>query len=148
MTRIIAAGLLCLSLVCCSGNPGNEQSNREQEFTRKMTDVTLAGRFSSQRSDKIASDKYTISKVSKVTGDLWLIHSRIQYGDHDVTFPVPVRVLWAGDTPVLTLTDVGIPGLGTFTSRLLIYQDQYAGTWSSSKGSGGQMFGRIEKNKP
>ena len=110
-----------------------------------MQGATLAGRFSSNKSDRIAEDKYTISSVTKVAGDLWTLNTRIQYGEHDVTVPVPVRVLWAGDTPVLSLTDVGIPGLGTFTARILIYGDQYAGTWASTKGNGGQMFGKVER---
>ncbi len=110
-----------------------------------MTGAVLAGKFTSLKSDRISSDKYTIEKVTKVGGDVWLIHARIQYGEHDVTAPIPVKVLWAGDTPVLTLTDVGVPGMGSFTARVLIYKDQYAGTWSSSKGPGGQMFGKIER---
>jgi hypothetical protein len=32
--------------------------------------------------------------------------------------PIPLIVRWAGDTPVITLTDLTIPGVGTFTTRL------------------------------
>jgi hypothetical protein len=35
-----------------------------------------------------------------------------------------------------------IPALGTYTARVLLYEDQYAGTWSS-KDHGGQVFGKI-----
>lgn len=110
-----------------------------------MAGATFAGRFSSNKSDKMSAERYTVSSVTKLAGDLWTINARIQYGSHDVTVPVPMRVLWAGDTPVLTMTDAGIPGMGTFTARVLIYRDQYAGTWSSEKGSGGQLFGRLER---
>ena len=51
---------------------------------------------------------------------------------------------WAGDTPVVELTDLTIPGLGTYTARVLFYRDEYAGTWKG-KNAGGQMFGRIVK---
>jgi hypothetical protein len=84
--------------------------------------------------------------VAKLKGDLWRFDTRIVYGDHDVTLPLPLTVKWAGDTPVITLTDTGIPGLGTYTARVLIYRGQYAGTWSAGD-HGGQLYGRIEKDK-
>lgn len=110
-----------------------------------MSGATLVGRFSSNSSEKLSGDRYQISNVSRLAGDLWIFQTRIQYGSRDVDVPVPVKILWAGDTPVITLTDATIPGLGSFTARVVIYRDQYAGTWSNSKGHGGQMFGRIER---
>ena len=49
---------------------------------------------------------------------------------------------WAGDTPVISLTDASVPGLGTFSARVLFYEDRYAGTWSHGD-VGGNQFGRI-----
>jgi hypothetical protein len=147
MTR---TGLLLLAAVlagCGAGSGPPEQRSREDEFRKTMTGATFAGRFSSNKSDRLSGERYTVSSVTKLAGDLWTINARIQYGSHDVTVPVPMRVLWAGDTPVLTMTDAGIPGMGKFTARVLIYRDQYAGTWSSDKGSGGQLFGRLERSK-
>src|SRR2546430_1843750 len=83
-----------------------------------------------------------IEKVSKLTGETWLIRARFQYGSHDVPIPVPVTIKWAGDTPVITMTDAGVPGMGSYTARVVLYRDQYAGTWSGQKG-GGQLFGKI-----
>ena len=42
--------------------------------------------------------------------------------------------------PLITLTDLAIPGMGTYTARVILYRDQYAGTWSG-KDHGGQIFG-------
>jgi hypothetical protein len=101
-------------------------------------------------SDRIREDSYEISSVTKLpAGDLWTIQSRIKYGDKDVTIPVPVRIEWAGDTPVLQLTNATLPGLGTFTVRLLFYKDSqgqghYAGFWWGGD-HGGEMFGVISK---
>lgn len=146
--RPICLALIVSGLLACSrGDPRTERARLEAEFERTMTGATLVGRFTSKGRDKLAEDRYTISSAKKIAGDLWSIQTRIQYGDHDVTVPVPVKVLWAGDTPVITLTDLTIPGVGTFTSRVLIYRNEYAGTWSSSKGHGGQMFGRIERSQ-
>jgi hypothetical protein len=33
-------------------------------------------------------------------------------------------IKWAGDTPVITLTDLSIPGMGTYTARAILYNDQ------------------------
>ena len=49
-----------------------------------------------------------------------------------------------GDTPMITLTDLAVPTLGTFTARVFFYGDRYAGTWQHGN-VGGHMFGRIEK---
>lgn len=146
MPRILIAVVLAALLAAC-GNRGaqSEQSRREEDFRKLLHGATLNGRFSSTNSDRISADKYTISSVTKLAGDLWTINTRIQYGDHDVTVPVPVHVTWAGDTPVLSLTNAGIPGLGTFTARVLFYNNQYAGTWSSDKGHGGQLFGKLDR---
>lgn len=144
MKRLAVLAVLLVG-AACRKDAATEQERREQEFARKMTGAVLAGKFTSRSSDRQAGDRYTISKASKMAGDIWIFQTRIQYGEHDVTVPVPVKILWAGDTPVITLTDAGLPGLGSFTARVLIYGDEYAGTWSSSKGHGGQMFGRIER---
>lgn len=104
-----------------------------------LTNATLAGKFS--MGDRVSEDRYQISKVTHVAGDSWLVHAKI--GKRDISIPVPVTVKWAGDTPVIMLTDAGLPGMGTFTARVLFYRNQYAGTWSSPK-HGGEMWGRIE----
>ena len=134
---------LLLVVTACRRDPASEQAKLEQEFERTLTGATLAGKFSSLRNDRLSEDRYTISKVSRMAGNIWLIQTRVQYGGNDYTVPVPVRVLWAGDTPVITLDDVTIPNRGTFSARVLVHKNQYAGTWSHSKGGGGQMFGRV-----
>jgi hypothetical protein len=75
-------------------------------------------------------------------GDLWVITARIKYGNVDLSVPVPVEVKWAGKTPVITLDNITIPGLGTFSSRVVLDQGKYAGTWTHDK-VGGHMFGKI-----
>jgi hypothetical protein len=58
--------------------------------------------------------------------------------------PLVIPVKWAGDTPVISVTDLSIPGAGTYTARVMIYRDQYAGTWSGVD-CGGHLWGRIER---
>ena len=92
-------------------------------------------------------ERYDISRVEKqAEGDYWVFYSRIKYGNHDVTLPIPVQVKWAGNTPVITVDNLAIPGLGVFDSRVVISDNKYAGTWRHGK-VGGLMFGHIKKQK-
>lgn len=132
----------------CSRKPGADSAaENEKKFQEMMTGVTLVGH--STRANKAGvggEERYVIDKVSKLAGDTWVIQARIKYGSHDLPVPVPVTIKWAGDTPVITLTDLAIPGLGTYTARVLLYRGQYAGTWSA-KDHGGEMFGKIVRER-
>lgn len=111
-----------------------------------MSGVTLVG-YSTRSGRPGLSDEeqYQIDKVSHLKGDTWLFQTRLKYASTDIPVPIPITIQWAGDTPVITLTDLAIPGVGTFTARVLLYRDQYAGTWSGKEG-GGQLFGKIVRN--
>ena len=85
-------------------------------------------------------DRYTIVKVTKMGEDLWLFSGM---GNSKLPIPIPVPVKWAGDTPVISVTKLSIPRGGTYTARVVIYGDRYAGTWDAGD-HGGQMWGRIE----
>jgi hypothetical protein len=122
----------------------------EQAFVDLLTNSVLVGHFSVEgRSNAGAkAERYEISRVKKVDGDNWVVQARISYGKVDVAVPVPVHVHWAGDTPVISLTDLKILGLGEgFTTRVLFYKDRYAGSWYHGK-VGGHMWGTIEKAPP
>jgi hypothetical protein len=139
--------ILATFLLGCSSTPTASEAEREAQekaFAESMTNVVLDGSFTVNRGGetRVREEKYTVESVSKVSGDIWIFQARIQYGDHDVTVPVPVKLLWAGDTPVVSLTDATIPGLGTFTARVLFYRDSYAGFWQHGETTGNQ-FGRI-----
>jgi hypothetical protein len=143
---VVAAVLLVASAGCSKSTPPS-QAEFEKQFEQMMTGATLVGRSTRLNRDGLSGEeKYVIERVSKLAGETWLIHARIQYGSHDLPVPVPVTVKWAGDTPVITLTDLAIPGMGSYTARVLFYRDQYAGTWSGQKG-GGQMFGKIVRGR-
>ncbi|MEX2140047.1 MAG: hypothetical protein WD894_12350 [Pirellulales bacterium] len=117
----------------------------EKAFAEKMSNAALVGHFTdrSRENAKLPrEEKYTLGKVAKLQGDYWLIQARIQYGEHDVSLPLSLRVVWAGDTPVITLDKMPIPGFGTFTCRVMIFGDQYAGTWDGGD-HGGHLFGKI-----
>ena len=61
--------------------------------------------------------------------------------------PIVVPMRWNGDTPTIMMTDTSLPGLGTFTARVMFYGNRYAGTWQHGD-VGGHLSGRIEKRTP
>jgi len=161
MIRIIMVSLILLS-ICSSTQIYAEESkvsapaqkkSREQlekELAATLTNAVLSGQFTvdGQADSKPPRDeKYTITEAKKLQGNLWLLMTRIQYGDHDVTVPLSIPIEWSGDTPMISLTNFTIPGMGTFSSRVLIYEGRYAGTWQHGE-VGGCLFGRITRNLP
>ncbi|MFN8006043.1 MAG: hypothetical protein U0V70_03225 [Terriglobia bacterium] len=131
-------------LAGCSKKPVTlNEAERNRGFEQMMTGATLVGHSARTGQDGISGEeRYAIDKVSKLPGDMWIFQARLKYGSHEIPVPIPLQIQWAGDTPVITMTDVTIPGLGTYTARVLLYRDQYAGTWSSGSVSG-QLFGKI-----
>mgnify|MGYP000552705513 CR=1 FL=1 len=143
----IIVSMFPVGLAQAAGPTESPQAELERQFQEKLTNAVLVGRYTSGDGGQSNEDRYTISSARRLFGDNWIIVARIHYGQKDVTVPVPVTVKWAGDTPMIQLTDAALPGLGTFTTRVLIYGEQYAGTWSGA-GRGGHLWGRIERLAP
>jgi hypothetical protein len=133
--------------------PSKQELSQDElfrKFEQDMSGVALVGQFTIQGRDQddLPEERYEIRSVKKMpTGDVWLFTARIKYGSHDVTLPLPLDVKWAGNTPVITMDNVTIPVLGTFSCRVVLDSDKYAGTWSHDD-VGGHMFGTIEKPTP
>lgn len=117
----------------------------ERAFAAGMQGATLVGRFThASRPDQAAiEDRYDIHSVEKVGDDLWRFNATI--GEVGLTVPVVVRMVFVDDTPVIVMTDAGVPGLGEgFSARVLFHGELYAGTWGHGA-RGGLMYGRIER---
>jgi hypothetical protein len=121
-------------------------TDAERQFTDRMSGASLVGQFTiAGREDRPPrEDRYDIVSVEKVGDDQWRFNARMRYGTVDTTLPIVVPMRWVGDTPMIALTDLSIPALGTFSARVLFYGDRYAGTWQHGQ-TGGHMFGRIQK---
>ena len=127
--------------------PEDTQAKLFAKFTDDLNNVALVGSFTivGQDNKGLKPERYEISSVRKLDeGDLWVFNARIKYGDHDLKIPMPLEVKWAGKTPVITLDQTTIPGLGTFSAHVVIDGDKYAGTWMHGP-VGGHLFGSIEK---
>lgn len=160
--RSLVAGIsLALVLTMVGGSQSQEKPDKgakpaklsreelEKAFAERLSGAVLVGNFSVVGKEKPASpERYELKKVSKVQGDFWQFEARIKYGQTDVTVPLVLKVVWADDTPMITLTDATLPGLGAgFSTRVLFDNDRYAGTWQHGK-VGGHMWGTIEKEVP
>lgn len=125
------------------------QDELEATFKATLTKATFTGRWCSIKDGKLGpeqDEKYSINGVTKLGGDVWLVTARIQYGKTDLVAPIPVQVKWAGDTPVIIVDKFGLPGSGTYSARVLIYDKTYAGTWSGGD-HGGLLNGLITSQK-
>ncbi len=126
-----------------------DQENFER-LTKLLKAKKLVGHFTvdGRPLKDLHEEVYEIKDIKKLEeADLWLIVSRIKYGEHDVTVPLAITILWAGNTPVITLDDFSIPGMGTFSARVVFHEGKYSGTWTHDR-VGGHLFGRIEPNEP
>ena len=122
---------------------------REQRLANYLTGAKFVGAFTVDRSgpEKQKEESYTIHKCEKLPeAHMYRLTAKIKYGDTDGEFPMDLKILWSGDTPVITLDQLWIPGLGTFSARVLILNGRYAGTWDHGP-VGGHMFGRVEKTE-
>ncbi len=145
---IAVFGLGWLTAATGAGREADPRSltDLEREFTERMRNVVLVGNFTiegQQRRDGLP-ERYEISEVTKLDGDRWRFDVRLTYGSVDATLPVVVPLVWAGDTPMVSITDFAIPGLGEeFGARVVFYDDRYAGTWDHGE-YGGLMYGTMQ----
>jgi hypothetical protein len=142
----IRIATLVLVLTACSRAPVNQTETLERDFQQSLTNVTLVGNsVTDGRAGISGEERYVIEKVSHLAGEQWLFQTRIKYGGKEYPLPLPITIKWAGDTPVITLTELSIPKLGTYSARVVLYRGTYAGTWSG-RDHGGQLWGKIVKN--
>lgn len=126
-----------------------EVAAREKAFAEQLGNVTLTGVYTVDgKTDALPKpESYVIESVNKAVGNLWTFNVRIKYGKTDARLPVTVPIVWAGNTPMVSLENATIPGLGTeFSAKVIFDGNRYAGTWAHGK-VGGHMYGTIKKNQ-
>jgi len=142
--------VVSMSAVSAVGSDESKTEERDAAFSKSMENSVLVGSFTvdgKQDAEPLKSERYEIESVNKASDNLWVFTVRIKYGKLDTKLPVTVPMEWAGDTPMVTLTNATLPGLGEgFSARVLFHEDRYAGTWQHGP-VGGHMFGRIERKK-
>jgi hypothetical protein len=128
--------------------PAKTPAALEAELSAMLSGATLDGSFTftgpGRDPRRLNSDKYTLGTVRKLDGNNWLIQARIQYGGRDVMVPLNLPIEWAGDTPVIVVDDLTIPGLGTFSARVMFFDEHYSGYWKHGE-RGGILFGVVRR---
>jgi hypothetical protein len=148
--------LRCLTLAACAAvlvppvaaDDDARQLEREKKFAEALSGAVLVGNFSIDgvKSEKTPlPERYELKSVKKTKDGLWTFTARVTFLKQDLTLPITVPVVWAGDTPMVSLKDSTLPGLGSQLSAKVIFDEgRYAGTWQHGK-FGGHMWGKIER---
>jgi hypothetical protein len=127
--------------------PKKSQAELEAELSKLLSGATLEGSFTTtgpgRDGQRLSADRYTLGEVRKLSGNIWMIQARMR----EAMIPLPLPIEWAGDTPVIMVDDFTIPGMGTFSARVMFFADHYAGYWKHDE-RGGSMFGVIHRAKP
>ena len=157
-TPTVSTSLLvtCLVAVASAQTQDTQEAvaEREAALAKMLSGATLEGSFTMTTRGfdptKLTPEKYTLGEVKKVTDNAWVFPTRIQYADRDLTLPITLPIEWAGDTPVVVVDNLGLPGLGTVSARVMFFADHYAGYWKHGD-AGGHLFGviyRADDSKP
>lgn len=153
MLRSLVACLACASLALVLAAPTSvaaqekSEAERFQTFSKAMTDVKLVGSFTvvGEAAAPKQDGAYVIKSVRKLPeGDYWVFDALVEHEGKEMPLQIPIEVKWSGDTPVITLENLTIPALGTFSARIVLYRDAYAGMWVHGPVKG-HMYGVIEK---
>ncbi|MCS7470986.1 hypothetical protein NZK35_30390 [Stieleria sp. ICT_E10.1] len=140
--------ILAVGLIVSSPAIADEASSRETRLAKYLSGTQFIGKFTVDGKDgSPKTEAYTIKSCEKLpAADLYRFTARIKYGNVDQELPMDLKILWSGNTPVITLDSLWIPGMGTFDARVLIQPGpqagRYAGTWQHGD-HGGHLFGKI-----
>ncbi len=125
-------------------------AEREERFKALMTKATLSGRWAPLKDGELgeekSGDKYTIVGVTKGESGKWTVNAKMKYKDQEFVLPVPVEMKFAGDTAILIVDKLSIPGGGTYSARVMFFEKTYSGAWSGARG-GGMLYGTITNEK-
>ncbi|QDU25211.1 hypothetical protein ETAA8_02740 [Anatilimnocola aggregata] len=149
---LVALGLASLPMAAAQdpAKPAAKPATKDEliaKLEKTLTGARMTGTFTVLGKEEKAPtpEEYTIVSAQKIPdGDIWLLKARVKYGTTDKTLPIPLEIQWAGDTPVITMTDMAVPGLGTFSTRVVIYDGMYSGTWQHGAVKG-HLFGTITR---
>lgn len=124
-----------------------KNTEREKKLAEYLNGCKFVGKFTVDGKEDAdpKTEEYTISKCEKLPAEnMYRMTARIKYGKTDQEVPLDLMILWAGNTPVITMDNFWIPGMGTFDARVMIRKGRYAGSWQHDE-NGGHLFGKIVK---
>ena len=158
MVRDVVGILISLTFVLAADRPAIADvpaGERQRRIADYLTGAVFVGSYVDDDTPTIPKkERYEIARceLMEPADDRYRMTVRIRYGERDATVPIIVRIPVADRTPVITVDQTWVPGMGTFDARVVIDRrpegsdqpDRYAGTWSAGD-HGGQLFGTIER---
>lgn len=140
------------------GGAGDAKLTREQleeRLSKTLTNCVMRGTF--QPADEASllgkgqlkpaePDRYVIESAGKASDGRWQVRARIDHGGNSAILPIMVDVAWADDTPVIVVRDLAVPGIGTYSARVMIFGNFYTGVWFGDC-YGGVMSGQIVRQE-
>ncbi len=145
---LLAAACAAVVVPPAAAGDDAKQAQREAKFAQSLSGAVLVGTFSIDgvKAEKLPfTERYELKSVKKAKDGLWTFTAHVTYLKLDVTLPITVPVVWAGDTPMVSLNNATLPGLGNQLSAKVIFDEgRYAGTWQHGK-FGGHLWGKIER---
>lgn len=142
---LVALGSLPFSTVKAADDDG---AALEAGFVAMLKNATLEGSWVPVQGGKPGDqkvDRYQVVRAEKVEGDQWHIVAKMKHQGQEIEFPIPVTVIWAGDTAVMILDEVATGGGKSYSARVLFHNDRYAGSWWGSGQPGGLLSGTITR---
>ena len=141
---VVLAGLVFNPPLRAEDAKSPAATDLQAKFKETMTAATMAGRWCPLKDGVLGEekeDRYDIVSVEKGTGDDWIINARMKRGEREFVAPIPVQVKWAGDTAVIVVDELRMPGPSgyggtTYSARVLVHGNTYAGTWSGGNHAG------------
>lgn len=123
------------------------QAQRDAAFAEMVADSTWESSWHAKGEDGLdegGQNRYRIIRAQKVNGDDWIILGEFELQGKQVRLPLPAKVFWADDTPVLSMTGLPLPGEPLFTVRILFKGDMFSGVFQSNQLSGALVGMKVK----
>lgn len=118
-------------------------NHHETSFERLLSGATLSGMLSAAGGEESRAAAVLVQRLERTDAPHeWLLHVVVTPGGNGVECQVKCDVHWAGSTPVATVHEAEIPGIGTVNAKVLFHNCLFTGTWLHA-GRKGQMWGEV-----
>ena len=148
LPAIAVLAIFSSNLQLAAEESDTELESIHKKFSAMLTNATFKGTWAPIRDGELGEEKndgYKIVSVSKKDGYMWEFITRMTIKGTEINFPMLFEVRFAGDTAVLVLDDVPVGEGKTYSARVMIHNDVYAGSWWGKGGKGGTISGTISR---
>ncbi len=118
-------------------------SQFHKSLERLLSGATLSGFLSAEGSPEPRPCSLKVERLEKSDGlHDWQFQFALQAAGNEHECRLPADVHWAGSTPVVSIHEAEIPGVGAVSAKVLINNCLVAGTWVHND-KRGEVWGEI-----